>query len=428
MSSERLRLLFCDHLNLPRGKYLPASKMADSSSRFSQSVYALTYCKDLIPAPGTRMLEGLGDMEGVYLKDDIRPSWQDGTRVVIADLHSTEGEALPLCGRSLLKRTIGQWEEKKLYPKIGLELEAMAFEMDSDGSWVPINTPGAYVYGTGPMTDPYGFLDIIWHTAIKLGFNLDCMTSEFDSPQFEFTLTYDDALKAVDDIFLFKLMAREIAFEQGILLTFMPQPIEGIGGNGLHVNFSLNDEKGNNVMADSEGERGVGKIVSGCVAGLMKHHQALAGLIAPTVNSYARLKPASMSGFWQNWGFDHRGVTTRVSTEGGKKARIEHRMGDAGCNTYTQVAAVLQAALLGVNNNYPLSAPETGDCLESQDAELSTAETLVGALAHLEQDKVLSEAVGQELVDHHVVLKGAEAEKLEGKSVEEVRDYYLHYI
>jgi len=428
MSSERLRLLFCDHLNLPRGKYLPESKMVDSSSRFSQSVYALTYCKDLIPAPGAKMLEGLGDMDGVYLKDDIRTCWQEGTKVVIADLHSTDGEALPMCGRSLLKRTIGEWKELKLTPKVGLELEAFAFEMGADGNWAPLKTPGAFVYGTGPMTDPYGFLDAIWNVAIEMGFNLDCMTSEFDSPQFEFTLTFDEALKAVDDIFLFKLMAREIAFDHGILLTFMAQPIEDLGGNGLHVNFSLNDEQGNNVMAAKDGEHGVGKITAGCVAGLMTHHQALAGLLAPTVNSYARLKPASMSGFWQNWGFDHRGVTTRVSSEGGKKARIEHRMGDAGCNTYIQVAAVLQAALLGVKNDYALTAPETGDCLESQDAQLSTADNLVAALAHLEKDDVFVKAVGKGLVDHHVVLKGAEAEKLEGKSFDEIRDYYLHFI
>lgn len=428
MSGERLRLLFCDHLNLPRGKYLPASKMVDGSSRFSQSVYALTYCKDLIPAPGTRMLEGLGDMDGVYLEDDIRPGWQHDTSVVIADTHSTDGGALPLCGRSLLKRTIGQWEAHKLTPKIGLELEAFAFERDDNGQWVPMNTPGAYVYGTGPMVDPYGFTDAIWGMADELGFNLDSMTSEFDSPQFEFTLTYDDALQAVDDVFLFKLMAREIAYEHGVLLTFMPQPIEGIGGCGLHVNFSLNDAQGNNVMAERDGEHGLGKMAAGCVAGLMKHHQALAGLVAPTVNSYARLKPASMSGFWQNWGFDHRGVTTRISSEEGKKARIEHRMGDAGCNTYTQVAAVLQAALLGVENDYQLPAPETGDCLESQDAKSSTADSLTGALDHLEQDSVFAQAIGQALVDHHLVIKRAEAEKLDGKSTEEIRDYYLHYI
>src|SRR5688572_31976422 len=89
-------------------------------------------------------------------------------------------------------------------------------------------------------------------------------------------------------------------------------------------------------------------LTRGCIAGLMHHHRGMAALVAPTVNSYQRLKPASLSGYWCNWGVDHRGVTTRLSAEHGVKSRIEHRMGDAAANPYTLVATVLQAARLGL--------------------------------------------------------------------------------
>ena len=108
MTTERLRLLFCDHLNLARGKYLPASKIGDGSSRFAQATYALTYGKNLIPAPGTKMLEGMPDVDAIYQASDVRPGWDPATSVVIADLFDTDGTPLPLCGRGLLIRTVAE--------------------------------------------------------------------------------------------------------------------------------------------------------------------------------------------------------------------------------------------------------------------------------------------------------------------------------
>ncbi len=122
---------------------------------------------------------------------------------------------------------------------------------------MPYDAPGGVVYGTGPFTDPLRFNDAIWEKADELGFRLDMITAEYDSPQFEYTLTFDDAVKAVDDIVLFRLMAREIALEHGIVLTFMPKPIAEAGGSGMHVNFSFVDEAGGNALSDGpEGRAG----------------------------------------------------------------------------------------------------------------------------------------------------------------------------
>ncbi len=427
-TGERLRLLFCDHLSLARGKYLPASKIGDGAARFCQGTFAVNYDKDLLPAPGGKMLEGLPDMDAAYSAADIRDGWEPNTKVVVADLHENGGKPLALCGRGLLKRTVGEWQALGYSPKVGLEMEAYAFQRDSEGRLVPYDTPGAFVYSTGRFADPVRFVDAIWERASAAGFKIDCVTSEYDAPQFEFTLTYDDAVKAVDDMFLFRLLAREVALDHGILLTFMPKPIPEKGGSGLHVNFSFLDKAGRNAIGDSSSAETITPLARGCIAGLMHHHRGMAGLIAPTVNSYMRLQPASLSGYWCNWGVDHRGVTTRLSAEGGAKSRIEHRMGDAAANPYTLVATVLQAAKLGVVGGYALPPAETGDCFNGHDAEIGTPESLSAALQALLADGKLVAAVGEQLVSNHVFIKESEIEKTAALEGDALRDYYIHFV
>jgi glutamine synthetase len=427
-NGERLRLLFCDHLSLARGKYLPASKIGDGSSRFCQGTFALTYDKEMQPAPGSTMLEGLPDMDAVYKAEDVRPGWEPDTKVVLADLYENGGAPLALCGRSLLKRTVCQWQALGCTPKVGLELEAYAFQRDADGRLVPYHTPGAYVYSTGSIADPRRFIDAIWNKAAAAGFEIDFVTSEYDAPQFEFTLACDDAVKVVDDMFLFRLMAREVAIDHGIVLTFMPKPIPSLGGSGLHVNFSFLDKQGTNAISGGDRRDDLNALTRGCIAGLMHHHRGMAGLVAPTVSSYQRLRPATLSGYWRNWGVDHRGVTTRLSAEGGKRARIEHRMGDASANPYTLVAAVLQAARLGFSGKYELPPAETADCILDHDAQIAVPDSLSEALKALAADKPFTAAIGETLVANHIVIKEAEIRKTAGLQGDALRDYYIHYV
>jgi glutamine synthetase len=428
--TNRLRAIFCDHLSLIRGKYLPASNIADGDTNFCRTTFGVHFDKDLLPAPGAMMMEGLPDMELRWQADDIRNSWHDGTKIVIGDLYGMDGAPLPMCGRAALKRAIAAWNEDGLTPMIGIELEAFAFQKDADGNLIPYDAPGAIVYGTGPGTDPLGFNDAIWEAAEKLGFQLDMITAEYDAPQFEYTLTFDNALKAVDDIVLFRQMAREIALGFGVILTFLPKPLAEAGGSGMHINFSFQDPDGNNALP-KDGESGpdhLSDLASGCIAGLVHHHKGLAGLLAPTANSYKRLQPASLSGYWKNWGGDHRNVTTRVSEEGGTKTRLEHRMADASANPYTAAAAVLQAARLGVKNGYALPARETGDGFELTDAKEGVATDLNLAMDDLEADTALREAVGETLVDNQIFMRRAEVEKTADLDDVALRDFYINYI
>jgi glutamine synthetase len=141
-----------------------------------------------------------------------------------------------------------------------------------------------------------------------------------------------------------------------------------------------------------------------------------------------RLQPGSLSGFWQNWGGDHRNVTTRISSEGGAKARLEHRMADASSNPYTAVAAVLQASRLGVEQNLTLPPMETGDGFDHTDAKEGTAIDLKGAVADLERDTALTEAVGSELCANHIYMKQKEVRKTKDLEGEALRDFYVYFV
>jgi len=390
-----------------------------------QSLFGVQFDKDLLPAPGSKMMQGLPDMLVNWEPGEIRDGWLDGEKVVVADLSEIDGTPHGCCGRSALKRAVADWQVLGLTPYVGIELEATAFQFNEDGSLSPYDTPGAVVYGTGPFSDPRGFTDAIWERAEQAGFNLDMITTEYFAPQFEFTLTFDAAVKAVDDIFLFKTLAREVALDHGILLSFLPKPIEDIGGIGMHINFSFKDKDGKNVIG---GGSTLGRVTEGCIAGLLAHHRGMAGLLCPTVTSYDRLQPGGLAGVWANWAVNHRGVTTRASDAPGKTARLEHRMADVTANPYTAAATVLQAARLGVVNKLALPAAETGDCFETQDATVQTPASLAEALKELAADHELTAAVGQELVDNLIFIKTDEIAKTTTLKGDALRDWYIHYI
>ena len=157
------------------------------------------------------------------------------------------------------------------------------------------------------------------------------------------------------------------------------------------INFSLTDQQGHNAIAP-QGE--LSELAKHCTAGLIAHHESLAGLLATTVNSYDRLGAGSMSGYWANWAEDHRLVTTRSSTKSPNSARLEHRMADCATNPYQAVASVLQAAKLGVEGKLPLQAAEDLDGMERVRAKRHVPSTLDKALDALDKDKKLRDAVG----------------------------------
>ncbi|MBT15631.1 MAG: glutamate--ammonia ligase, partial [Verrucomicrobiales bacterium] len=325
----RTRALYCDFLGLPKGKYIQTDLAKSGNIGFAACALAVSFDRDLLNIPGTGLFDGIPDMK-LALEKERYKSWQDNTEIALGDL-KFEGKEYDLCPRTNLKKIIKEFNDLDLKPMVGLEFEAYVFERDEDGVWIPYNTPGAFVYGTGPSNDPKNLMGKIWERATEMGLPVESINGEYDNGQFELTLGFDEALKACDNAFLFKTMAKEIAFQEGLILSFMPKPIPERGGSGLHVNFSFVDKSKINVI-EKDGK--LSEIANDCISGLIHHHEGLSALLASTVNSYDRLQPASMAGYWANWAGDHRMVTIRTSTSSSNSARIEHRTADGAGNPY----------------------------------------------------------------------------------------------
>lgn len=422
---DRIRLLWPDHLGLPRGKYI-AGRNAHRQTGFCVTTFAMTYDRDLIPAPGAHLLTGLKDVDATIDASTLRMSWEDGmtgfgrTGVAMVDL-SIGGEPCAISAREALRKAIADWAGLGYQVKVGIELEGYILEPVDDAnspggqSWKRFENPRSMVYGTGPLGDPTGLLDEIWWSAERCGFQVESMNIEFDESQVELTLEYDDALKAVDDAFMFRVMAREIAIMHGLDFTFLGRPFPELSGSGVHVNFSLVDAHGNNAFVDESDPHGITALARQCLGGLVNHHCGLTALCAPTANAYRRLQPGSLSGVWANWGVDHRNVTNRIPAHSGPGMRIESRLGDGSMNLHLGVAAVLQAARLGVANELDPGEPVTSDGFEDGGTtDVRGATTLDQALDDLEADAELAAAVGQDIIDNFAFNKRAEAERFDG--------------
>jgi glutamine synthetase len=422
---QRIRALFPDHHGLARGKYLPYN-LASKGAKHCITLFALAFDRTMVPAPGARLLDGLPDVDLEFDLKSVRPSWEEGTGVVVGDL-SFRGQPLAIAPRTVLQKAVKDWADLGYRVKVGIELEAFVMQPDGSGGWTEWNTPGAYVYGTGPAVDPVGLLDQIMFTAERCGLPIESINSEYDTPQFELTLEYGDALQAVDNIFLFKLMAREIATRQGLLLTYIGKPFADRGGSGFHVNVSLENKKGN-ALYDAKASDGLSRLARQCIAGMIEYFEASAALCAPTVNAYKRLKPAQLAGFWANWGYDHRGASVRIPHARGMGTRLEHRMSDGAANPYLATAAVLQAARLGVSQNLTPPPHEEQDCLEHQSTQRHVPKNLELALDALEANPTFIQAVGPEVVAQFVAVKRAEWEKFTSAVTDWEHRYYLPFL
>ena len=241
---------------------------------------------------------------------------------------------------------------------------------------------------------------------------LEGVLSEFSPGQVEVNLTYGPALEATDRAVLAKEMTREAAAAAGLLATYLGRPHAASVGSGLHLNLSLVPVRGGpNALEQVDAKHGLSPVARQCLGGLIGHHEAVAALSAPLTNSYKRLMPGLIAGYWANWGLDNRFSTYRVPAERGRATRIENRMPCGTASPYLASAAMLNAALLGVVDGSDCASPQFGDADAEPNTDRHTPHTLGEALAALEADTVLVEAMGHDVVAAYLALRRYELGK-----------------
>ena len=398
-----MRVVMPDLHGVARGKYV---RLADLESDFALAAATYLIGHDVEPQilPGLSGDRGFPDVTMRAEPASLRPSWAPDEQLALASSYGPAGEPFALDPRHLLRRVVAEWEgETGLSPTVAMELEFFVLEPDGDGGWRAAHVPGARPYGTGTDVDPLGVARRLRHVARDAGLPIEGLSSEFFAGQFEVNLAPRDALTACDDVFLLRLLVRETVAEMGLRATFLPRPFNDRGGSGLHVNMSFFDAAGVNALDDPAAGDGLAPFAHHAIAGLLEHHVEMTALVAPTVNSYKRLRPDLMCGFYADWGYDNRFVTIRVPRQRGAAARLEARQADASGCPHLVTATLLATALDGVRRG--LAPPPPRDGGDPVDGAATVCRSLGAALEALEASTALPDMLGRDLVDAFLAVK-----------------------
>jgi glutamine synthetase len=421
-AAEIARVFYSDLHGLSHGKYVAADEL-DHPTHYAVTVLTQTIDGEMPPAPGYGADVGFPDMEARADLATRRPGWEPGTDVVFADLFHTDGRELPIDVRRALRLVCGRWAQRGYTPMAGFEMELYLLEQDPSQGFAPLSVPWHRVYGTGPSFDPTGLGREMFETCRRCGIPVEGVNGEFHPGQMEVALRYRDAMSAADDAFLFRELARELAHRAGRGATFMPRPFPHLVGNGLHVNLSLCGDGGSNVLVGDDAH-GLSALGRAALAGLIAHHEALCAFGAPTINSYKRLVPGLIAGYWANWGLDNRFSTYRIPGERGQATRIECRNPDGSCSPHLVTAALLAAMLHGVEDDLPLPDPQVGDADAAPNTDRHAPHSLAEALDAVEKDAVLADALGGDLVRTFLGIKRADVERFDAAVTDwEIREY-----
>ncbi|MET0579988.1 MAG: glutamine synthetase family protein, partial [Ilumatobacteraceae bacterium] len=346
---RRVRTLWTDLNGLTHGRYIPAARI-DHATHHAVTTMAMSPEGEILPIDGYAADVGFPDLAAVPLPETRRPGWEPDTDVVVCELRY-EDEPLALCPRGALVRAVDGWRALGFEPQLGFELEFYVLERDESavGGWRPAGGEGHRVYGVGLGGDPTGLALDFFDAVEAMEVGLEGVLTEFSPGQMEINLAYGPAVAAADSAQLVREMTREVAAAKGYRVTYLGRPDAMAVGSGLHVNVSMVPVSGGaNAFHDPHNPDGISTLARQCIGGLIGHHEAVAGFSAPLINSYKRLVPGLIAGYWANWGLDNRFSTYRVPAERGAATRIENRLPCATASPYLAAAATLNAMLLGV--------------------------------------------------------------------------------
>lgn len=299
---------------------------------------------------------------------------------------------------------------------IGPEPEFFLFKLDADNKpTTQLNDTGSY-FDLAPLDLGENVRREIVLTLEQIGFEVEAAHHEVAPGQHEVDFKYANALEAADNIQTFKLIVKTIARKNNLYATFLPKPVSGINGSGMHINMSLFSD-GKNRFFDETDEMQLSSIAYNFLGGVLKHAVNFSAFANPTVNSYKRLVPGYEAPVYVAWSGSNRSPMVRVPASRGQSTRLELRSVDPAANPYLVLSAILASGLDGIDNKLEPMASVDRNIYLMDEAERQKAgifdlpDTLFAAVNHLETDEVVKEAIGFELTQQFV-----DAKKIEYRS------------
>ncbi len=343
--------------------------------------------------------------------------WAEGDRKVariICDIYNPDGTPFEGCPRNNLKRVIAEAEKLGFIYNVGPELEFFLFEKDGNGNVSTRTHDSGGYYDLGP--DDRGELvrSEIVATLERLGFEMEADHHEVAAGQHEIDFKYADALSQADNVTTVKIITRKIANDHGLHATFMPKPIFGVNGSGMHSNQSLAHLDGKNAFFDENGDYQLSKEALWFIGGLLKNVRGITAITNPLVNSYKRLVPGYEAPVYVAWSAANRSALLRIPAKRGSSTRVELRSPDPAANSYLAFAAMLMAGLDGVKNKIEPPSASTANIyqlseVERQDMGIdSLPGSLFEALELMKESQVAKEALGEHIFGEFIKAKSIE--------------------
>jgi glutamine synthetase len=357
---------------------------------------------------------------------------------LLCDVHGPDGEPFIGDPRFVLKRAMARASEMGYTFNCGPELEFFLFYRQGEPSIRPVpNDVGGY-FDFSPRDQAQVVRSDIVKALHEMGMEVEASHHEVAQGQHEIDFEYADAVTAADNAVSFKYTVKAIAAMHQLLATFMPKPVFGQNGSGMHVHQSLRDNQtGENVFYDPAGQFKLSRVAHQFVAGQLRHARALAAIVAPTVNSYKRLVPGYEAPVYICWAQINRSAMIRIprySPGREETSRAELRCPDPSCNPYLAFAVMLEAGLDGIRNNLTPPAPVTDDVYEYSPEELAQHNigmlpgTLGEALEALAEDDVILGALGEHVYQVFRRAKSAEWDEYRIQVTEWERARYLEML
>lgn len=334
---------------------------------------------------------------------------------VFCDIYNQDGTPFVGDPRGVLKRMVAKAKDRGWIFNTGPEPEFFLFKKNGAHP-IPQDLGGYFDFS--PDDEAVQIRTELMAALNTMGLEVEVGHHEVALGQHEIDFRFADALKTADNVLTLKYTVKAIANQHGYVASFMPKPIFGINGSGMHVHQSLFNDKGENLFYDPKDEMHLSKLAYGFIAGLLKHARPLAAIVAPTVNSYKRLVPGYEAPVYIGWARVNRSALIRIPhyTEGQYKAtRIELRFPDPSCNPYLAFAGMLAAGMDGIDNNVELPKPLNNinvyELTADERKALGVMElpgSLQESLRELEKDAVLKETLGEAVYEAFMRAKSEE--------------------
>ncbi len=431
-----IRVAAADLNGVARGKRIPArfaQKILTDGTRFPLSVMNLDiWGEDIEDSP---LVFESGDPDGILMPTErgfLAMPWLEGpTAMLPIWMFHEDGRPYEGDPRQALARVVERYTAAGLTPVTATELEF--FLIDDSGNRLrvpPIPSSGKRRTGGEILSlralDAFdSFFTALYDACEEMDIPADTAISEAGPGQFEINMMHQpDPLKAADDTWLFKTLVKGLARNHGFAASFMAKPYEAWPGNGLHTHFSILDDKGENIFDNggTEGTPALGHAIAGCLAALPDSTL----LFAPHANSYDRLVPGAHAPTAIAWAYENRTTAIRVPAGSHKARRVEHRVAGGDVNPYLLQAAILGAALQGLEAKQVPPPPIVGNAYSQGLPQLP--DRWEAAIDAFEASPQIAEIFAPELVANYVLTKRQELRYMSELSHDQQTELYLETV